>query len=138
MPEPPHLKYPTEFMLEFRSVDRFLFRVSDLRVLDHVRAEALQRLDHCHIYLLGKRPRLSVLPGTLRVTDAVVSMEVEYRIRGCLGRAGFSLPRDHFGLEEVSFTISDYPHRELLSRNARGEVHRRDLSRHLRAPDVPA
>jgi hypothetical protein len=121
--EPLRPRYPTEFLLEFRSVDRFLFRVADLRVLnDHARAESLERLDHCHIYLLGKRPRLSAVPGTLCVTDNAVAMDVEYRVRDRIGRASFSVPRARFSPEEVSFAISAYPHRELLSRNAGGEV----------------
>lgn len=116
-------KYPAEFMLEFRSVDRFVFRVSDIYTFDEdVRREHLKRLDECHIYMLARRPRLSAVPGTLRVLDASVGMDLEFRVRGQLGRASFSVPRDAFGPEEVTFAISDYPHRTLISRNVEGQA----------------
>ena len=55
-------------MHEFRSIDRFLLRVSDIYALDEdVRSDRLRRVNDCHIYLLGKQPRLSLVLGTLRV-----------------------------------------------------------------------
>lgn len=139
MPEPSHPKYPTEFMFEFRSVDRFLFRASDLRVLDdHVRTEALRHLDDCHIHLLGKRPRLS--GGARNASRNRRRGQHGGRVphpRPSHGRV-FRFRAALFAPEEVSFTISDYPHRELVSRNAPRGSHRRDRSRQLRAPDAPA
>jgi len=46
-------KYPAEVFLDFRSVHRFLYRVSDLHELDHgANEEILDRLDDSHVYVL--------------------------------------------------------------------------------------
>ena len=116
-------KYPVEFILEFRSVDRFLYRVSDLYRLDKVASEeALARLDDCHIYLLGKRPRLSITPGSVQATAEGVRFVVEYRLRSTTHRSEVEIPRSFLGPDEIQFEASSYPHRELISYNANGEV----------------
>jgi hypothetical protein len=122
MSRPPTSKYPAEFFLEFRSADRFLYRVSDLYVLGEVAGtDLLERLDDCHIYLLGKRPRLSVVPGSVEVADAV-RFKVEYRLGSITHRSDVGLPRSLFASEEVTFEPSPYPHRELVTRDAGGKV----------------
>ena len=67
-------KYAAEFFLEFRSMDRFIYRVSDLHHLADFNSQELnERVDKCHIYLLCKRPRLSIVPGTIEVlTEAIL------------------------------------------------------------------
>lgn len=41
-------KYPAEFLLDFRSIDRFLFRVSDIYTQeDDAQPDVLSRLDDC-------------------------------------------------------------------------------------------
>jgi hypothetical protein len=118
----PTQKYPAEFFLEFRSVDRFLYRVSDLYQLNEVVGkDLLERLDNCHIYLLGKRPRLTVIPGSVKVGDAV-RLKVEYKLGAVTHRADLEIPRSLFAPEEVTFEPSPYPHRELVTRDANGEV----------------
>lgn len=115
-------KYPAEFFLEFRSVDRFLYRVSDLYQLDEIAGkDLLERLDNCHLYLLCRRPRLSLVPGSVKVTDAV-RFEVEYKLGGVTHRSGVEFSRSLFAPEEVTFEPSPYPHRELVTRDAKGGV----------------
>jgi hypothetical protein len=114
-------KYPAEFYLEFRSVDRFLYRVSDLYTLGQdVGKELLARLHDCHLYVLGKRPRLTIVPGSVHANDKLVRFAVEYRIDGEKYRDGVEIPREQFLAEERSFEASPYPHRELISRNDAG------------------
>jgi hypothetical protein len=87
-------KYPTEFLLEFRSADRFLYRISDLRDLSDLPYQNfLERLDNCHIYLLGKRPRLSVAPASIQATAEAVRFNVEYKLAGAICQAAINLPR---------------------------------------------
>ncbi len=77
-------KYGFEVAIEFRSMGRFLSRVHDLHSLgDELKldAEIAERLDNGHLYLLGKRLRLSFVPGSLRVSDESVTCAVTYNIR---------------------------------------------------------
>lgn len=116
-------KYPVEFFLEFRSVDRFLYRISDLYKLGEVTsAEVLARLDNCHIYLLGKRPRISITPGSVRVGARRVRFKVEYRTGTMMHCSDVELPRSIFKGEELRFEASLYPHRELVTYAADGEL----------------
>lgn len=116
-------KYPEEFYLDFRSFDRFIYRVSDLYSLDeNLSNEILVRLDKCHIYLLGKRPRLSLVANSIQTTDDLVRFQVEYRLKGTTEKADVELPRKMFSPEEVIFEVSPYPHREIITRNTKGDV----------------
>lgn len=116
-------KYPAEFVLEFVNVDRFLYRVSDLyEMKDLVDQELLNRLDNCHIYLLAKRPRVSLVPQSIQTSPNSVQFIVQYKDNGAIHQAAVEVPRHLFGPEEVHFEASPYPHRDLVSRNANGNV----------------
>jgi hypothetical protein len=116
-------KYPSEFVLHFRSVDRFLFRVSDLGDLKNLpNQQLLARLDDCHLYVLGKRPRLSLVPDSINATDESVQFTVDYKCDGLRRECGVSVPRHLFTPEEIIFEASSYPHRELVSRNTHGDI----------------
>jgi len=113
---------PGDFYIEFRAVDRFLYRISDLYELEsYVREDLLQRLDQCHIYLIGKRPRLTLVPDSIEV-DENVSFKVEYSVKGAKQQASIQIPRSHFHPDEVVFEASSYPHRELITRAADGSI----------------
>jgi hypothetical protein len=59
-----------EFALEFFSVDRFIFRASDVFKLDeHSNQKFLDRLANCHVYFHTKRPRLSLVPDSSGCRD---------------------------------------------------------------------
>lgn len=120
---PAHPKYSEEFLLEFQSVDRFMYRVCDLYAQqEEVDSTLLDRLDHCHLYLLGKRPRLTLVPETVDSSAVSVNFEIQYKFDGALRRAKIQLPRTLFGADEIRFESSPYPHRELLGRNEKGEI----------------
>jgi hypothetical protein len=123
MAESKIFKYPDEYVLEFRSVDRFLFRASDLDSLDkHIRRPLLDRLDNCHIYFLGKRPRLSIVPSTIEIANDIIRFMVEYKLKGTTQVSSAEILRSQFLPEEVVFESSPYPHRELITRDQAGEV----------------
>ncbi|MBZ5505131.1 MAG: hypothetical protein LAO78_06570 [Acidobacteriia bacterium] len=116
-------KYPAEFLLEFRAVDRFLFRVSDLRDLrEPQHSQLFKRLDNCHIYLLGKRPRVWVVPESIHATDETVQFTIEYKLAGLIRRRNVELLRSVFSPEEAFFEASPYPHRDLISRDTNGRI----------------
>ena len=115
-------KYPTEFVLELYSVDRFLHRVSDLYELGElVDPELFERVNNCHLYLLGTRPRISVLPDSLQATDEIIQFAVEYKCAGVRHESLAEVPRSLFLPREVSFA-APYPHRELVTRDSNGNV----------------
>ncbi len=115
-------KYPIEFMLEFLSVDRFLSRISDLTVIgDAVSQDLLERINKCHIYLLAKRPRLSIVPTSVRTRKNGLAFTVEYKLNGIIHRSKVKIPRSAFRKEEADFSASPYPHRELVSYDKNGQ-----------------
>lgn len=120
-------KYPLEFYLDFRSVDRFLYRVCDLHDLPaYSHPELLERLDNCHIYMLGKRPRLSVVPGSLQVGPDYSELFVQYSKSGrTVSQKTFLptsqlMPAGYSALEYVH-SISEYPHREIITHDKSGK-----------------
>lgn len=116
-------KYKAELVLDFQSVDRFIYRVADLNLLGHLSSkELLERLDNCHIYILGKRPRLSIAANSIQTTKDTVHFQVEYRLEGARHQTTTEIPRDIFRPEEVIFESSPYPHREIITRDVNGKV----------------
>lgn len=116
-------KYASEYVLEFSSIDRFLFRISDQGILEqHVAPEVFKRLDDCHIYILGKRPRISLQPASIVTTDDFLTFNIEYRLRGILKESPVHIPRRVIPPDEVVFEASSYPHRELISRDVNGQI----------------
>lgn len=115
-------KYPEEFALELFSVDRIIFRASDVFNLDGlVDSDSLDRLDNCHVYFLTKRPRLSLVPNSVQMSADAVSFEAEWRIKGLQQRGTLSLPREALDGDEHSFAVSPFPHRELISYGVDGK-----------------
>jgi hypothetical protein len=114
-------KYSAEFFLEFRSIDRFLYRVSDLYQLDGLASKnLLGRLDKCHIYLLGKRPRLILVRNSIEVDDAI-RFKVEYKLGSVTHQSSVAIPRSIFGSDEVIFEVSP-SNRELVTRDSNGDI----------------
>lgn len=115
-------KYLQEFLLTFSSIDRFLFRYSDIEELDDIHPEELiMRVNACPIYLICKRPRLSLLDSTLKITNEFVHVTLEYKQAGTLHSADAQIPRNIFTADEAEFKVSPYPHRELLSFDNNGK-----------------
>jgi hypothetical protein len=114
------LKYNPEIALSFTAIDRFVFRVSDIEELENISDELKARLGACHIYLICKRPRLTLNPQSIRVTNDQVYFTVEYKLLGTAHSAEVSIPKGHFFSEEVRFEVSDYPHREILTYDSSG------------------
>src|ERR1051326_2563061 len=115
-------KFYAEIMLEFQSYEQFLCRVSDVYSLDEdIPPEQMERLRNCHIYLLGKRPRLSIDPDSIAVDAAALRFRVEYRSEGSVRGTDVVWPRELFLPYESAFAASQYPHRELLSYDSDGK-----------------
>lgn len=123
MPQIAEPKYPADVFMEFTSIDRFLYRVTDLYTISEYNPpDIVERLDNCHIYLLGKRPRLAAVPGSLRTASETIVLDVEYKIHGHVRRGQIGFPRRSFPPGDYDFNVSAYPHRELVSYDRKGEI----------------
>jgi hypothetical protein len=72
--------------------------------------------------MIGKRPRVGVVPGTAKVSGNMLNLTVSYGVQGQEHRFPVSFPANLFPADEVTFEASAFPHRELISRNAEGEI----------------
>jgi uncharacterized protein len=117
------MRYEAEGALHFRSIDRFLHRASDLPDLrDREFQGLLDRVQQCHIYLIGKRPRVSIVPASVQASSESVNLDVSYHAKGVERRFPIGLPRHLFDPREVGFEAGPFPHRELVSRDRDGRV----------------
>jgi len=123
MTQPYLSKYSAEFVLDFGSEDRFVFRASDSYHLDRfVDPDLLERVEKCHIYLVCKRPHISLIPDSIRVEPDAVRFQVNFKLDGSQHCAAMEIPRKLFRPDEIVFEASPPPHRELISRNNSGEI----------------
>src|SRR6476659_3448131 len=101
-------KYPAEFMFEFRSVDRFVFRAADLYELHkHVGKELIDRVRSCPIYLICKRPRISLVPKSIQATPDILRLQIQFKLEGHVHSKMVEIERRLLPPEEVSFEASD-------------------------------
>lgn len=108
---------------DFRSIDRFLYRVRDLGELpDLVSQDLIRRLEKCHLYMICKRPRLSVVPTSINWTDEHISLKVSCPIRGVTHEGELRIFRPAHLRAAKSFSSSPFPHRELLALDESGNV----------------
>jgi hypothetical protein len=96
---------PPGFTLEFISVDRFLFRTSDLRDLMDMPPDLAQRLERSQIYLICRRPMLEAVSGTLNVSADIISFDVRYQVDGHHETKTVSIERRLLDSREVRFTL---------------------------------
>lgn len=106
-------RFPVVFA-DFRSIDRFLYRIRDIHDLPElIEPDLLKRLDECHLYMICKRPRLSVVPDSISWGEEYVYLKVHCSIRGVTHEAEVEIQRND-GKRAASFVASPFPHRELL------------------------
>lgn len=123
MEEKLRMKYPREYFLEFQSSDRFLYRASDLYSLtDNIPPDLMARVNGCNVYLLVKRPRLSIMPESIIKMHDRIGFSVIYKIEGKSFDCKVGIPNDLFGEDEVIFEASPYPHRELVVKDVDGKL----------------
>lgn len=109
--------------INFRSVDRFLYRISDLSNLrDHIPEALVERIDKCHLYMICKRPRLSLVPNTITWNAYSISMKVSCALNGVTHEGEVQVTRPPELRDAKAFTASRFPHRELLALDQDGNV----------------
>ncbi|MHA6891343.1 hypothetical protein [Ralstonia pseudosolanacearum] len=109
--------------LDFRSVDRFLYRISDLgNLYDHLPEDLIERLDQCHLYMICKRPRLSLIPKTITWNADSISLKVSFSVNGEMHECHVKFIRPPELREAKEFSASPFPHRELQALDKDGKV----------------
>ena len=109
--------------LDFRSIDRFLYRISDLGHLnDHIPRDLIVRLDKCHLYMICKRPRLSIVPDTIAWNNDFILLNLSCSIKGRRHEGAVKINRTAELSNATSFSASPFPHRELLALDRDGKV----------------
>jgi hypothetical protein len=72
--------------------------------------------------MICKRPAVSIVPGTVNLAEEHLQLTISFRVGGEEFRFPISYPRRLLRPEEVSFEAAEFPHRELISRNADGQI----------------
>lgn len=102
-------KYTTEIALNLYSSGPSLIQPSDLENIQNEPEEIQQVLQQCKIYLITRRPRVSLVPGSVVVADSKLSGEIDVHTSSGLVRKPFSVRRD-IDPRIVRAEASEYPH----------------------------
>jgi hypothetical protein len=84
--------------------------------------EEAQRIsDKCHIYLICQRPAISYESDSFKYEDHTIKGELTYRIHGIKRKIPFE---QNFPLLDgaTELKLSNYPHREVQTLNANGDI----------------
>jgi len=106
----PERKNVTELALNFFSASVLLLHPKDLTELDDPTHPYSSLAALCHIYIIGKRPRLAYVPGSIDIQPEKTFGRFRYIRDGMPQEAGFALK----GYPNAdSLEISAYPHTKL-------------------------
>lgn len=109
------LPFPVIY-LDFRSVDRFLYRIRDLpNLCDHVPEDLAKRLAQCHLYMICRRPRLSIVPNTITWDADSISLKVSCTVKNKTHTGDVKVARPAELQAAEMFAASPFPHRELCA-----------------------
>ncbi len=102
-------KQMTEIAVSLPSQGTLLVHPKDLVMIDGLPDDLRELAEECHVYIIGKRPRLRFVPGSIRVGEGRTEGVMEY------SEGGFWLPIK-FAMEgELSLELvySPFPHRTI-------------------------
>lgn len=77
-------------------------------------------LETCHIYLICRRPSLSIDPNTFHVTPEYFEGHILYRVAGIQKRLEFKF--SYHMVEGITYKVDVYPHKRIISVNQAGET----------------
>lgn len=115
-------KYYTSTLLRFVSHDRFLYRFADRQDAHTPKADLVDRVKNCMIYLLCSRPIVSIIPKSFVHKENYCEFEISYRIKGiekkCLVSTPIGLPENFDGTVDVS----GFPHKSIYIYDKEGNL----------------
>ncbi len=108
-------KHITELALDFCSDGILIMHPKDVSRIEQQGAAAVELANECHIYVIATRPRVSYVPGSVRVGDGKTSGRFKYSRNGAIKETEFWLKGEAIA---DKIEISEYPHHTLsLVRN---------------------
>ncbi|HEX3102931.1 MAG TPA: hypothetical protein VHQ22_00675 [Terriglobales bacterium] len=110
-------KFLSEFALNMLASQKLLIQQEDLPGL--VGADIFDE-NPCHIYMICRRPRISLNPAGFKVTDLEITGELRVQRGYEFDSHQFSL-RNHLGTSELSLDCP-FPHNFIRLRNKSGEI----------------
>jgi hypothetical protein len=108
-------KYFSSVLLRFRSYDRFLYRFADRNELDELVEELTDRVRNCMIYLICRRPTISIIPDTFKKNGDQFEFELKYRAGGRESTYRVKTPKGLIKDFGGKIEVSDYPHNSILN-----------------------
>lgn len=135
----PDRKYLSEHAVNIYSARWLTITASQLASDGKMDAETQEVSNLCHIYVVCRRPSMSIEPERFSFIDGKAQGELLYKIDGVTHNAPFSFS---FNLADgaTEVRVSPYPHREIQSLNPEGEIVRyvpSDFIEMTRAADIP-
>ena len=102
-------KFTTEIALNIYSSGPALIQPSDLESIKDESEDVQKQMHDCKIYLIARRPRVSVVPGSLVVETSILSGEVDIHTNEGLIRRPFRI-RPEIDKQIASADASEFPH----------------------------
>jgi hypothetical protein len=110
-------KHITELALNFYSDGILLVHPKDVSRIETQGEMVVELANECHIYVIATRPRVSYVPGSIRVGDGKTSGRFKYSRNGVIAETDFWLQGEAIA---DKIEISEYPHHTLsLIRNGK-------------------
>lgn len=102
-------KYTTEIALNLYSSGPTLIQPSDLENIQNEPEEIQKILQNCKIYLITRRPRVSLAPGSVVVGENCLAGKIDIHTNEGVVRESFSIKR-RIDPSIVRVDASEYPH----------------------------
>lgn len=114
-------KFLTEFAVNLCSARWLMTTASQITSGGTMGEEEQEVSDRCHIYLICQRPAISYANDSFKYEGGFIEGELQYSIKGSKRKIPF---KQNFPLLEGAkeLRLSDYPHREVQTIDANGDI----------------
>jgi len=116
-------KYFTEFALNIYSSGPLIFRPSDIDKTECLTDEQKEYIKNCNLYVITKRPRLTINPGSVRVQGRDVHGELVIHLENGPQIEPF-VANGYMPFDNCTAKESKYPHHTLEAFDQHGEFFR--------------
>lgn len=110
-PAPPR-KFLSEFAVSLCSARWIMVTPSDLMAGGEIDPRSAEIVEHCHIYLICRRPATAYDPDSFKFNGHNISGKLNYKVGGKAHNLPFDIP---FELRDGATTarLSPYPHKDI-------------------------
>lgn len=117
----PPRKFLSEFAVNLLSARWIMVTPSDLMSGGEINQQSAEVAQHCHIYLICRRPAVGYDPDSFRFDGARIEGRLNYKAAGQTESLPFGIP---FELVDgaTAVRLSSYPHRDIETLRPDGEI----------------